>query len=227
MAKPTLKLNTPVSDLNWVFITGDGKEDLNGNPKYSASVYFDAEDDVKAFEEQVMEFWKEHKPKSARKPKAIGIYRECEVVGEDGKLTAKSITQPIDVDEFKPTGRIIITAKTGTTWPDGKPVVVKTYNAKGAEVALGDRVIGPGSRGRLGVTLGIYENGANVGVSIYLNSIQITKFVELQSDAGFDAVDEDGWTGDDLNEDGIGAVAAEAPAHNPDSEDKPKAKVKL
>lgn len=226
MAKPSLKLNTPIGDLNWVFITGEGKEDLNSNPKYSASVYFESEDDIKAFEEQVMDFWKEHKPKSARKPKAIGIYKECEVVGEENKLTAKSITQPIDEEEFKPTGRVIITAKTGTTWPDGKQVVIKTYNAKGAEVALGDKIIGPGSRGRLAVSLDIYENGSNVGVSTYLNGIQLTKFVELQTDAGFDAVEEeDGWTGDDLNDDGMGAVPTEAPVKS--SEDKPKAKVKL
>lgn len=226
--KPTLSLNTPVGDLNWVFITGEGKEDLNGNMRYSASVYFPDHESVKAFEKELMTFWEENKPKGARKPKSIGIYQEVKVLGEETeKFSQKSITQPIDKEEFEPTGRYVIQAWTGTTLPDGKPKKVKTYNAKGAEVQLGDKVIGEGSRGRLATAAQVYENGANIGLTLYLNGIQLTKFVEFTgSGPSFgEATDEDGgWTGDDLNDDGLGAV--EDTADEPEA-DKPARKVKL
>lgn len=228
--KPSLKTKTPIGDLNWVFINGNVKQDLNGNDRYSASVYLDeADEKVKSFIKEIEDFWKEHKPKTARKAKSIGVYYQVkdlvksEEEGAD-KFTQVSITQPFDESEFEKTGTLIINAWTGITWPDGKEKVIKIYNAKGAEVSLGDRKIGPGSRGRLGVTASIYENGANVGVSLYLNSIQLTKFVEFTGgDDDFEAIeDEDAWTGEDLNDDGMSAISEEA-----DTSVTPKAKVRL
>jgi hypothetical protein len=228
MAKPTLKVNTPVGDLNWVYILGEGKEDLNGNKRYSASVYFNSEAEAEPLKAALMDFWKDNKPKGATKPKSIGMYYEVESLVEPSKISQKSVTQPIDTEEFKATGRIIVNAWTGITLPDGKAKVVKTYNAKGAEVALGDKIIGPGSRGRLAIAGQVYESGANRGISLYLNGIQLTKFVELSGGSSFDAVDEeDGWTGDDLNDDGMGAVAPSAPSYDPNDEAPAKAKVKL
>jgi hypothetical protein len=222
--KPILAIKTPVGDLNWVFITGDGKEDLNGNARYSASVYFNNAAEAEPFKKELLAFWEANKPKGSTKAKSIGVYQEVKVLGEVGKLSQKSVTQVLDPEEFAPTGRIIVSAWTGTTMPDGKSKKVKTYNAKGAEVALGERVIGPGSRGRLAVAAQVYENGPNKGLSLYLNGIQLTKFVELTGGVDFEEVDEDGWTGDDLNDDGMGAIdepTAEV------STDAPARKVKL
>lgn len=222
MAKPTLSLNTPVGNLNWIFISGEGKEDLNGNLRYSASVYFSSRDEIKGLEAELNKFWEDNKPKSARKPKSMGVYHELKSKSDD-KITQKSVTIPYDTEEFEPTGRFVVSAWTGTTNKDGSHKVVKTYNAKGAQVALGSKVIGEGSRGRLGVAAQVYENGPNIGLTLYLNGIQLTKFVEFTGGGSFDAVDEDGWTGDDLNDDGMGGVAdatsdapASAPAHQPE-----------
>lgn len=223
-----IKTNTPVGELAWIFINGNPKKDLNDNERYSAAVYLDEDaDETKAFIAKIEDFWKENKPKAARKAKSIGVYYEVKDLvksAEEGsdKFSQISVTQPMDEKEFEKTGRVIINAWTGTTWPDGKAKVVKLYNAKGAEVSIGDRKIGNESRGRLGIAGSVYENGANIGVSLYLNSIQISKFVEYTgSDADFGELDEDGWTGEDLNDDGMGAIAEE-PASSTT-----KAKVKL
>lgn len=229
--KPMLKIQTPVGDLNWMFISGEGKEDLNGNARYSASVYFDEETPkVKQFIDKLKAFWEEHKPKGARKPKSMGVYYEIKVPdpeNDDGfKLSQKSITAPLEEDEEK-TGRIIVQAWTGTTMPDGKPKKVKTFNAKGTEVDIGDKVIGPGSRGAIAGACGVYENGSNKGISFYLNGVVIAKFVELQAadrvEAIDDEVDEDeAFTGAELNDEGAMPVA-----DNADEAPKQKAKVKL
>ena len=229
--KPMLKIQTPVGDLNWMFITGEGKEDLNGNPRYSASVYYDKDDaQLKAFIKKLEAFWEENKPKGSRKAKSMGVYTEVKVPDAEAvdgfKVSQVSYTKPLE-DDMEPTGRIVVSAWTGVSMPDGKPKHVKTYNAKAAEVSLGDKVIGPGSRGALTVACGVYDNGANKGLSLYLNGVVISKFVELQAGDAAEAIDdEDGWTGEDLNEDGAMPLASSAPAYDPD-EAPTKAKVKL
>lgn len=220
MAKPSLKAQTPAGDLNWVFITGEGKADLNGNLRYSASVYFDSEASAKPFIDKLMAFWDDNKPKDARKPKSIGVYHEVKMKA-DGKLSQTSYTQPYDKDEMEATGRIVVSAWTGTTYADNKQTKVKTFNAKGAEVSLGERIIGPGSRGALSVSAGIYSNGPNMGVTLYLNGIVISKFVEFTGSAAIEAIeDEDGWTGADLSDDGIEPITdtptpPKAPSNTP------------
>lgn len=206
MSKRIVKtINTPKGELAWVFITGEGKEDLNGNPRYSASVYFpkDSKEFAK-YQADVMAFWEENKPKSAKKPKSIGIYLEVVELnpqeGEAPRTTVVSITQPYDKDEYKETGRVAVQAWTGTKNRDGSAKRLKVANAKGAEVSLGSKIIGNGSEGRLATAMQVYENGPNVGVSLYLNGVQLTKFVEMSSGVTFEAdddVDEDSFTGFD------------------------------
>lgn len=219
MAKSVLKnINTPKGELQWVFITGDGKKDLNGNDRYQASLYF-SEDDAGLlnFRKEVEQFWEENKPKTARKAKSIGIYLELrEKVGD--KITQVSITQPYDRDELEPTGRVVISAWTTTTNKDGSAKKIKIFGAKNQEVSLGGKLIGNGSVGRLGLTMGIYENGANVGVTLYLNAIQLTKFVEYTAGSSFevDDEDEDAFNGTEETFDDLEAAPAqeaeEAPA---------------
>jgi len=189
------KIVTPIGELAWVFITGKGKEDLNGKPRYCASIrYKNDSPELKSVTSVIMEFWDENKPKGKAKPKSTGIKEEFDKEGN-------------------PTGYTMLNFWTGIEFPDGSAKVVKTYNAKGVEVALGSKKIGNGSRGAISGVAGIYANGPNVGVTLYLNALQLTKFVEYSGGAGFTAVkDEEGWTGDDLNEDGFEAVEDEAPA---------------
>jgi len=197
MSNAATRLVTPVGDLMWVFITGNGKKDLNDKDRFVASVSL-PEDSAQAqrITAEVDAFWEANKPKGSKKAKSTGIRIE-----ED--------------KEGNPTGNILVNFWTGTSFPDGKAKVIKTMNSRGAEVSLGDKKIGNGSRGAISGVMDIYVNGPNKGVTLYLNAIQITKFVEYAADAGFEAQeDEGGFTGEDLNDAGFEAqtdTATETP----------------
>lgn len=188
------KFVTPIGDLAWIFITGKGKKDLQDNDRFVASVEF-KEDSAEHKQVAAMldKFWEENKPKGA-KMKSNGLHQ---VKDKEGNLT----------------GRISLSFWTGTTYPDGTAKVIKLFNAKGAEVSIGSKKIGNGSRGAISGVMAIYDNGpAARGVTLYLNAIQLTKFVEYNDDAGFATVaDEDGWTGED-EESGFEPQASEQSA---------------
>jgi len=190
-------IQSPVGDLEWVFITGKGKKDLNDNDRFVASVVLDEDSDAcKAFMEKIENFWEENKPKGSKDPKSLGF-------------------KILEDDEGNSTGRVSFNFWTGTVFPDGSAKVVKTFNAKGAEVSLGNKKIGNGSRGRIGGAMGIYDNGkAARGVTLYLNSIQLSKFKEFTGGDNFDAIDEDE---DDAFEgvDDMGAIPDESSAETP------------
>lgn len=203
MSKVTEQIVTPVGELAWVFITGKGREDLNGNDRYVASLKLANDSaELKAIKAAIKKFWDENKPKGKGLPKSNGIKAQ------------------LDNETGEETGFTLINMWTGTTFPDGKAKVIKTFNSKGIEVSLGQKSIGNGSRGSLSGVLAIYVNGPNTGVTVYLNAIQITKFVEYSSDAGFEDLgeDEDSFTGVD-NEGGFD------PVDNATNQEPPKVKL--
>ena len=189
---------TPKGELEWVVISGDGKENLSGKMKYTASLVLDPE--VKAdaaFEQQIKNFWKENKPAGFKKePKSLGIYPhqvKTDETDEDGK--------PI----YEEDGKLVAVFSTDTTYPKGDPKVVKVYNAKAKEVQLGEKKIGNGSIGRIAGAMGIYTvmspNGKSIidaGVTLYLNGVMITKLEEFTGNGPeFEADEEDGWEGEE------------------------------
>lgn len=174
----TQKFVPPIGTLNWVFITGKGKKDLQDNDRFVASLYFKKDSaEHKQVTKALDDFWEAEKPKGA-KLKSNGLHIVKDKQGNE-------------------TDEVSLSFWTGTTYPDGTTKVIKTYNAKGAEVSLKQKKIGNGSRGTISGVMAIYDNGpAARGVTLYLNAIQLTKFVEFTDDAGFAASDdEDGFTG--------------------------------
>ena len=193
-------ITSPVGELQWIFITGKGKKDLQGNDRFVASLVLPTDsDECKAFTGEINDFWEENKPKGG-KVKSLG-FKETE--DENGK----------------PTGFTSFNFWTGTQYPDESDKVVKTFTAKGAEVTLGSKKIGNGSRGRIKGAMAIYDQGvAARGVTLYLNGIQLTKFIEFKGGVDFDAVeDEDGGTFEGFDdEDSMNAVTeSENPAPQP------------
>ena len=212
--KAILPLQTPVGDLNWMFIHGEGRETDNGDFRYSGSVYFEKETaEVKAFIKKLLDFWEKEKPSGAKKPKSFGVYNEIKVEDDEApegtRLSQKAYGKGLDEgEEF--TGRVIVSAWTGTTMPDGKAKTVSVFNAKAVQVSLGDKLIGAGSRGALKVAAGVYDNGSNKGLSLYLNAVIISKFVEYTATDAVESIDDgEGWTGEDLNEEGVEALPEE------------------
>lgn len=197
----TQKINTPVGDLEWVFIDGEGKEDLQGNQKYSVTVVLDPKqvDDkttaaqgkaAQAFLDSIDAFWAQFKPKSVSNPKSTGTYPHTVDSGEKDENGDRIYTE---------TGKVQVVLKTGIAYTDGSPKVIKVFNAKGAEVNLMNKKIGNGSRGRVGGVMAIYElrnpkgKIMDAGITFYLNSVQLSKFVEFTGGDNFDELeDEDG-----------------------------------
>ena len=67
--------------------------------------------------------------------------------------------------------------------------------ARQDQLFLGSKKIGNGSKGALSITAGIYNREDGKGVMLFLNGIQITKFVEYPgADAGFGELEtEEGY----------------------------------
>ena len=209
------KVVTPKGELEWVTITGEGKENLSGKLQYVANLVLDPAniEEHQEFLDSIEEYWSKNKPKNFKKaPKSMGWYLHDPVLDDDG--------EPVVDDDGKKTyiavkdgGKVYLAFKTGTTYNDGKDKVIKTYNAKAKRVDLGEVGIGNGSIGQISGAMGIYTNttpkGAilDAGVTLYLDGIKIIKLVKYEGpDSGFEAeeeIDEDAFTGVDDEFEGV------------------------
>lgn len=201
MAKVTEKIKAGLGLLEWVNISGEGEENMSGNLQYLASIrYSNDSPEFARLQQQIQDFWEANKPKNKRKPKSNGIYFGDFEKDEEGNFERDEDDKKIPIKD----GDMVLTFKTGTTWPDGKTKIVRTYNARGKSVVLGETKIGNGSKGCIEGTLGIYENKdkqgnvLDAGVSLYLDKIQIVRLEEYQGDeAEFESYEEeDGFTGE-------------------------------
>lgn len=214
MANAIEKIKTPKGLLEWVTITGEGKENLSGKMKYQANVVLDPQNVPahQAMIDKIDAFWKENKPKGfKRPPKSTGYYLHDVITDADGDAVYDEETGK---KVFDKEGKVHLTFSTDTTFPSGDNKVVKVYNAKANVISLGDKSIGNGSEGYIAGAMGIYEakqkgKTIDAGVTLYLNGIQLTKFVEFTgADDGFEAEeDEDGFTGVDADENEFEAEA--------------------
>jgi len=180
MAKNT-KIKTPIGELRWVFITGDGRDQSDNNDgskmQKMASLVLKTESEAcEKLKADINAVWEEYKAanptkiKKATQPKSLGY---------------KVVKDP-DTDEE--TDETIFAFKTNSFFPDGKPNKIPVYNAKGQKVDLGDTIVGNGSRGIIFGEAAGYEYAKQYGVSLYLKGIQIAKLVEGGS-ADIDAED--------------------------------------
>lgn len=160
---------SPKGEFRWAFISGAGrKNELNGKTEYSIDVLVPADEAQEAI--TILDsFWNENKPKGAKTPKTTG-YK----IAENG-------------------GEVKFTFKTSTTFPSGDAKKVRVFNAKAQEIELPkDQRIGNGSRGRVMGMMSIYDAPGAKGVTLYLDSVQLTKFVPYAAEAGFDADEDEG-----------------------------------
>lgn len=188
--------------LNWVFIDAPGKPAMDPTkPNRKVVSLYASIEKAQPLIDFIEEYWNENKGKGWN-AKSLGFSVE------------KKLKEGGDVDNenhYIATGNVIFNFWTGANWPEkdksgkklangGQDRVIDIYTAKGAKTSLGNKKIGNGSKGAVSSTCTIYENGtgpkANRGVTLYLNAIQLTKFVEFSADAGFKAQDdEDAFAG--------------------------------
>lgn len=203
MAKAT-PFKTPKGTINWCIISGDGKENMSGKMKYTADLVLATDSpEAKSLIGFIDDYWSDNKPgkwPKNRPAKSLGYRDEKTPVldadgnkqyGDDGKVVAE------------PTGNTVFSFSTDTTYPSGDVKKISVFNAKGNKVDLGDKKIGNGSEGKVSGAIGTYEvtDGkgtiTDAGVTLYLNSVQLTKFVPFSGEEQWDAdEDEDGWTGE-------------------------------
>lgn len=209
-----LKVVTPRGELRWIFITGEGKENMSGAYKYTAQVYM-TQEQAQPVIDAMDAFWEENKPGSFKKsPKSMG-YKTVE-------QNEESTVPEADI------GLVYFTMSTNTEYASGDAKVIQIRNSKNAKVSLGDKKIGNGSEGHLSGVAGIYTTlvpGSKkiqaAGVTLYLNAIMLKKFVEyIGEDPGFepdDDDDEDGFMGvDESDFDGTDTgTTGEAPKEKP------------
>lgn len=213
----TEKTKSPKGELVWVTITGEGKENLNGKMQYKADMILDPANEPahQAYLDSLKAFWDENKPKNhKKKPKSLGWYLNDPVVDDEGNPVLDDEGEKQYV-EIKDGGKVRLSFKTATTFPDGKAKVVKVYNSKAKRVDLGEIMIGNGSIGYISGAVGTYNvmdpTGKKIidaGVTLYLDAIQLLKLVKYEgADPGFEAADEDeldegeGFTGVGEDED--------------------------
>lgn len=204
MAATLCKIVSPKGELRWVTITGEGKENMSGKMQYKVDIIIDPKNNAvdKAFIDKLDKFWADNKPAGfKKKPKSMGYYFADKLLDENGE------PQKNEEDEFiyDPNGKVSLSFKTSVTWPDGNTKVVKTRNAKGAIVNLGETQIGNGSIGYVAGAMDIYKQvkgnvTMSAGVTLYLDEVKLTKLVPYAGEdafAGHEADEEDGWTGED------------------------------
>jgi hypothetical protein len=214
-----MQVKTPVGDLKWVVFTGEGKENMSGRMKYQADLVLPTDsEEAQNLKGVIDQYWADNRPSGLppKKPaKSLGYRLEKEPILDDegnkqyddeGKVVSKE------------TGNTVFTFSTDTTYPSGDQKVINIFNAKGNKVDLGSKKIGNGSRGQLSGAIGIYtvkdkagKNISDAGVTLYLNSIRLTKFVEFSGEESWDAVDDgDGWTGEGETDGWEGETGQEA-----------------
>lgn len=151
------KIVTPKGSLQWVRIETPRLNQFNGNQEFSASIIMSKEEATPLMTELKEMFLSEH-PK--KKPQSMGFKTL-----DDGNI------------EFR--------FKTNATNKNGDKKVINCVDAyKKPFTNKGN--IGNGSIGKISGTAIVYANGANVGVSLYLNAIQVLKWDEYIADDGFD-----------------------------------------
>jgi hypothetical protein len=164
-----ISITTGRGQIDWAFISGQGKADLNGNMKYSVDITLDAEA-AKPTIDAINQLWEDEKPKGAKAPKSLG-FKETE------------------------DGRVKFTFKTATTYPKtGDPKVIAVYDSKANKVEWpADKKIGNGSIGKVSGMAAVYDAGAaSRGVTLYLDAIQLLKLVEYVGKGPSFDVEEDG-----------------------------------
>lgn len=185
---------TPVGELHWVNITGQGKENYNGDGyNYVATVYLEGE--AAEAERKKIDDVLGPVPKGAN-VKSLG-YRNL-VKDSEGNLYTPNAKGEVNVtnedgeevdisDSCEATDIWAFTYTTKTEFEDGKPKEIAVYNKDAKKISMGDKLIGNGSLGAISGKLKRFAKGKDIGVSLFLHAIQITKFEEYQGGAGFGA----------------------------------------
>lgn len=179
------KVKTKVSNLKWVFITGEGRNQaMPGDPErmqYLASAIMPKDGEAhKHLLGQIKADWENYKSQYGVKglPKTNGIKDEMK---DDPSGVIDPATEKV---KKIPTGNVVATFKTNTAWPDGNKQIVKVKDRKGADITTAvhnaEWSIGDGSTGILHGTAMSNNAGGTHKVTLYLAAVQLAKLVKYE-----------------------------------------------
>lgn len=216
---------TPVGELHWVNISGQGKRNYNDDGYiYTATIYLEGE--AAAAERKKIEDVLGPVPKGAN-VKSLGFRNlvkdkegNLHTPNKDGEVNVENEDgETVDIaSECEETDIWAFTYSTKTEFEDGKTKEIGVHNKDGKKISMGDKLIGNGSFGALSGKLKRFAKGKDIGVSLFLHAVQLTKFVPYEGGAGFGAQEgefegvsdeETGFTGqpDDAKESTAKATA--------------------
>jgi len=215
MAKTKLTFKTPLAELRYVNIVGQGKLRFDPTNKfdknkaeayeYTASVILSKEQ-ADVITANFKDFWNENKPKGLTKQKYDLVKAEMKDTGKKDE----------DGDAIKePTGFYILQAKTTTEWPSGDKNIVKIMRGNGNPLNLGVKQIGDGSVGVIHGQIGVNDFAGNEGLNFFLSGVQLKSFKE-KTDAEIDAEDLGGDEGMDELDMDTADISNEAPTNTPE-----------
>lgn len=221
--KQLTKVVTPIGELHYVQIEGQGKEkyDKEKGYEYVATLYLTSEKSVdlrKKMDEVVGELKDDETLKSKG-------YRQL-MKDKDG-----NIFTPTNKNKKRQDGAELIemysfSFRTGTVFKekrdDGtvntKPQIINVYdsgnkllNVKPKKISLQGKKIGNGSLGAISGAMERSVYKGEVSCSLYLKSIQLTHFIEYEGDAGFEA-QEGEFEGDAYGEEDSGDFSSQSEA---------------
>lgn len=191
--KKLTKVVTPIGELHYVQIEGQGKEkyDKEKGFEYVATLRLSSEKSEglrKMMDDEIGEIKKGESLKSRG-------YRQL-MKDKDGKVFTPTNKNKDRQEEAELIDLYEFTFKTGTKYGDNKPKIISVFDSgnkaqgiKPKKVSLGGKKIGNGSEGAISGQMERSVYKGEVSCSLYLNSIQLTKFIEYTEDAGFDAQD--------------------------------------
>ena len=197
----------PVS-IPFAVVTGDGVPDYDnmkskgkrGGMEYSASIILDKKM-AKALQNEILDFWKDNKPKEGGKKPA-----NFKNIVREGK------------DDYK--GDFIVYAKTQTEF-NGVGNIVPIVNHEGTKLDTAEfGLIGGKSKGRLAVTLSVYGDDEDAGCSLFLSAVKLTHFEKLEAKGGASAF----GGGDEGDVEGAGGFKGEGKKDKSEKKDKKKKK---
>ena len=167
MAKSDLiNIVTPVGELLYVNISGQGKENYDEDGyEYVASIRLTGEKVEQCKVDIQVAVDKMPKGETL---KSCG-YKEF-VKNKDGDLRSPTLRKP-KTDEEELSGIWEFAFKTNTTYGDGKTKKIGVRNANVQPISLGDKRVGNGTIGAISGKIGTNSYKGEYSVTLYLNAI--------------------------------------------------------
>lgn len=195
------KFKTPLGELKYVFITGEGRNQaMPGNEErmqFVASLELTKGSvQHKALQASINAEWDAYKVKAGLKPAV--------------QPKTNGIKPVLDKETGAETDKVLVTFKTDTKWRDGKPQIIKIFDHKGSDITTAVHnagwSIGTGSTGVIHGSASGNDVGGAHKVTLYLTAVQIAKLVKYEGSS----VDCDELEGDDIDlEDSVSSIEAD------------------